>query len=97
MLAFFADGGKHDGESRGDGAQAPHGPPLTPNHPGDNIRANGTSQKWTRPGMPPDSGGILRGCPLLGGAICPNVVSRVAYAINAVQADPEPHTLNPEP
>ena len=27
--------------------------------------------------MPPDSGGILRGCPLLGGAICPNVVSRV--------------------
>jgi len=30
-------------------------------HPGDNIRANGTSQKWTRQGMPPDSGGILRG------------------------------------
>jgi len=27
--------------------------------------------------MPPASGGILRGCPLLGGAICPNVVSRV--------------------
>ena len=24
--------------------------------------------------MPPDSGGILRGGPLLGGAICPNVV-----------------------
>jgi len=46
-------------------------------HPGDNIRANGTSQKWTRPGMPPDSGGILRGYPLLGGVICPNVVSSV--------------------
>ena len=27
--------------------------------------------------MPPDSGGILRGYPLLRGAICPNVVSRV--------------------
>jgi len=26
--------------------------------------------------MPPDSGGILRGCPLLGVAIFPNVVSR---------------------
>ena len=52
--------------------------PFRLNHPGDNIRAaNGTSQKWMRPGMPPDSGGILRGCPLLGGAICPNVVSRV--------------------
>ena len=48
-------------------------------HPGDNIRANETSQKWTRPGMPPDSGGITRGCPLLGGAVCPNVVSRVGY------------------
>jgi len=47
--------------------------------PGDNIRANGTYQKWTRPGMPPDSGGILRGGPLLGGAVCPNAVSRVAY------------------
>jgi len=46
-------------------------------HPGDNIRANGTSQKWTRPGMPTDAGGILRGCPLLGSAICPNAVSRV--------------------
>ena len=58
-------------------------PPKNPralrstHHPGDNIRANGTSQKWTRPGMPPDSGGILRGCPPLGGAICHNVVSRV--------------------
>ena len=30
-------------------------------HPGDNIRANDTSQKWTRPGMPPDSDGILCG------------------------------------
>ena len=50
---------------------------ANPNHPGDNIRENGTSQKWTRPGMPPDAGGILRGCPLLGGAICPNVVSGV--------------------
>ena len=47
------------------------------NHPGDNNRANGTSQNWTRPGMPSDSGGILRGCPLLGGVNCPNVVSRV--------------------
>ena len=46
-------------------------------HPGDNIRANGTSQKWTRPEMPPDSGGIMRVCLLLGGVICPNVVSRV--------------------
>ena len=46
-------------------------------HPGGNIRANDTSQMWTRPGMPSDSGGIVRGCPLLGGAICPNVVSRV--------------------
>ena len=27
--------------------------------------------------MPPDSGGIQRGCPLVGGAICPDVVSRV--------------------
>jgi len=42
-------------------------------HPGGNIRANDTSQTWTRPGMPPGAGGILRGCPLLGGAICPNV------------------------
>ena len=49
-------------------------------HPGDNIRANGTSQKWTRPGMPPDSGGILRRCPLLGGAICPHVVPRADLA-----------------
>jgi len=40
------------------------------------MRANGTSQSWTRPGTPPDAGGILRGCPLLGGSICPNVVSR---------------------
>ena len=39
--------------------------------------ANGTSQKWTRPGMLPGSGGILRGCPLLGGDFYPNVVSRV--------------------
>jgi len=31
--------------------------------------------------MPPDSGGILRGCPLLGGAICPNVVSRVGLRL----------------
>ena len=29
-------------------------------------------------GMPPDPGGILRGYPLLGGAICPHVVSRRA-------------------
>jgi len=50
--------------------------------PGDNIRANGTSQKCTRPGIPPDAGGILRGCPLLGGAICPNVVSRVGSDLN---------------
>ena len=27
-----------------------------PLHPGDNIRANGTSQKGTRQGMPPNSG-----------------------------------------
>ena len=46
-------------------------------HPVHNIRANGASQKWTHPGMPPDSGGILRGCPLLGGAMCPHGVSRV--------------------
>ena len=44
---------------------------------GDNIRATGTSSKWTRLGMPHDSGGILRGCPILGGAICPYVVWRV--------------------
>ena len=49
-------------------------PPLSPNQgvpplPGDNTRANATSQKWLRPGMPPDLGGVLRGCPLLGGAI----------------------------
>ena len=37
--------------------------PSTWTHPEENIRANGSSQKWTRPGMPPDSGGILRGCP----------------------------------
>ena len=49
--------------------------PYTPIHPGDSIEANGTSQKWTCPGMPPDSGGILRGCPLLGGAICPDGIS----------------------
>ena len=47
------------------------------NYSGDNIRAN--SQKWTRPGIPPDSDGILMGGPLLGGAICPDVVSRVAW------------------
>ena len=29
--------------------------------------------------MPPDSGGILRGCPLLGGAVCPDVVSRAVW------------------
>ena len=46
-------------------------------HPGDNMRANGTSSKWSRPGMSPVSGGIVRGCPLLGGTICPNVVFRV--------------------
>ena len=46
-------------------------------HPSDNIRANGTFKKWTRPGMPPDSGGILRGCPRLRSVICPNVVSGV--------------------
>ena len=40
------------------------------------MRANGTSPKHN-PGMPPDSGGILRGGPLLGGVICPYVVSRV--------------------
>ena len=51
------------------------------NHPGDNIKASGTSQKWPCPGMPPDSGGILRGCPLLGGAICRNVVSRVVLRV----------------
>ena len=56
---------------------APSGFYLSHSHPGDNIRANGTFQKWTHPGMPPDSGGILRGCPLLGGAMCPNGVSRV--------------------
>ena len=27
--------------------------------------------------MLPDPGGIFKGCPLLGGAICPDVVSRV--------------------
>jgi len=30
-----------------------------------------------RPELPPDSGGILKECPLLGGTMCPNVVSRV--------------------
>ena len=39
-----------------------------------NTRANCTFHQWSRPGMLP---GILRGCPLLGGAMCPNVVSRV--------------------
>jgi hypothetical protein len=29
--------------------------------------------------MPPDAGGMVRGCSLLGGAICPDVVSRAAY------------------
>ena len=29
-------------------------------HPRDNIKANDVSQKSTRPGMPPDPGGILR-------------------------------------
>ena len=47
------------------------------NQPGDTIRANGTSQKWTRPGIQPDPGGITRECPLLEGGIRPNVVSRV--------------------
>ena len=35
--------------------------------------------------MPPDSGGILRGGPLLGGAICPNVVSRVEQEAEMVR------------
>ena len=55
--------------------------------PGDNIRANGTSQTWTRPGMPHDAGGILRGYPLLGGAICPNVVSRVVMQREKAKTD----------
>ena len=46
-------------------------------HLGDDIRANSTSQQWTHPRMSPDSGGIPRRCPLVGGAICPHVVSRV--------------------
>ena len=33
--------------------------------------------KQVYPKMPHDSGSILRGCPLLGGAICLNVVSMV--------------------
>jgi len=33
---------------------------------------------------PPESGGILRGCPLLAGAICPNVVSRVGARCSPV-------------
>ena len=41
------------------------------------MRANDTSQKWSRPGMPPGSGGILRVCPLLGVASCPYAVSNV--------------------
>jgi hypothetical protein len=76
--------------------------------PGDNIRANGTSQKWSYPGMPPDSGGIPRGCPLVGGTICPNVVSRVAKNVlrrvevvfrfvSPCTLNPEPCTLDPEP
>jgi len=57
-----ADGGGHD-------VVDPHNKVLSLLHPGDNIRANGASQKRTRPGMPPDSGGILRGGPRFGGAI----------------------------
>ena len=58
------------------------------NHPRDNIRANGTSQEWTRPGMPPGSGGILRGFSLLGGVICPNVVSRVEKRADRIGTGP---------
>ena len=60
---------------------------LWPTHPEDNIRANGTSQKWTFMRMLPDSGGILRRFPLWGGALCPNVVSRVARAITQMRHD----------
>jgi len=41
--------------------------------------------------MPPDAGGILRGFPLLGGAICPNVDSRAGarthLAVGSVGSD----------
>ena len=46
-------------------------------HTGDNMWANGTSQKWT----PPQNATRIRwhssGCPHLGETSCPNVVSRV--------------------
>ena len=32
-----------------------------------------------------DSGGILWGCPLLGGAICPHVVTRVEAHLDALK------------
>ena len=44
--------------------------------------------------MPPDSGGILRGCPLLGVVIRPHVVSRAEGAPDAISgAGPETYNL----
>ena len=64
----------------------------------DNMSANGISQKWSRPGMPPDSGGILWGCPLLGGAICPHVVPVVALDFDGARARREvAHRLDVRP
>ena len=79
-----ADGGGHD-------AVDLHYRVLSLLHPGDNIRANGTSQKRTHPGMPPDSGGIRRGCPPFGGAICPDVIYRV---VSALDVFPRPGALD---
>jgi len=82
-----AAGGSRGGELLQGGGAAGQVPPLRTFQPGPTLettlgqfRANGTSQKWTRPGMPPDSGGMLRGCPLLGGSIRPNFYSRVGPA-----------------
>jgi len=51
-----------------------------PNHPGDIFGQMAPPKSGHPLGMPPGSSGMLRGCPLLGGAICPNVVSRVEGA-----------------
>ena len=44
--------------------------------PGDNPRVRVDKNGSNSREMPPDSGGILRGCTLLEGAMFPNVVSR---------------------
>ena len=91
-------GGRGGALSAPRGARAqPRAALLPRRHPGDNIRANGVRFWGVRPGMPPDSGGSLRGCPRLGGAICPNVVSRVVGKAHQWRGKAPPRPRLPAP